>query len=437
MSLNPLQALGKRGHYRWIIAAMLLFATTINYMDRFVIGLVFPYLRDEFGWDEGHLTNILMCFEVAYAIGLVTFGRILDWVGTRRGFLGAVIVWSAAAVGQAFCTTVAGFGSMMFALGLGESGVFPAAVKTTAEWFPKSERALVAGIFNSGSNVGAIVAPLLVPWLCLNWGWQWAFIIVGAVGFVWVFFWVLVYQQPNKSKYVGAKELAHIEKDPPQPVAKIPWIKLLKLRQTWAFICAKFMTDAVWRWYFFFMPLFIVDIYNVNIKDMTNFALPIIIIYVVADLGSIVSGAISSWFIKLGWTANKARKVTMLICSLCVVPVAFSTVVGNLWITVGLVALAAAAHQGFSTNIFTTVSDMFPKNAVASVVGLGGTAGCIGALSLLTVTKWLFATLPEGGDKSSVYLVLFVIASVSYLISLAFVHVISPRLEPVKPEDIA
>jgi len=434
-STVPQSAPKPHGHFRWVICALLLFATTINYMDRFVLGLVFPILRNDFGWNESDYANILFCFEIAYAIGLVCFGRILDWVGTRKGFTSAVVVWSLAAIGQAFMTTVAGFGSMMFMLGLGESGVFPAAVKTTAEWFPKAERALVAGIFNAGSNVGAITAPILVPWLCGKYGWPWAFIVVGSFGFLWVFLWLLFYQIPAKSKHLKPAELAHIEKDPPQLITqKIPWIKLLGLRQTWAFIVAKFMTDAVWRWYFYFMPLFLVDIYGMNIKE---FAWPLVVIYVVADMGSVTGGGLSSWFLRQGWSTNAARKTAMLICSIAVVPVAFSTTFHNQWLAVALVAMAAAAHQGFSSNIFTTVSDMFPKSAVASVVGLGGTAGCVGAMLLLYITKTLFEHLSPNADKLPVYTVLFVIAGATYLISLLFVQLISPKLKPVTQDQLA
>ena len=312
--------------------------------------------------------------------------------------------------------------------------MFPAAVKTTAEWFPRKERALVAGIFNSGSNVGAITAPLLVPWLFISLGWQWAFLVTGGAGFIWLIFWLVLYKIPSQSRHLSKEELAHIESDPPEPVTKkIPWLVLLKLRQTWAFIMAKFMTDAAWRWYFYLLPLFFNQKFNLSI---TEFGLHFVIIYVTADLGSIGGGYISTFLLGRGWTVNASRKTALLLCSLCTVPVAFAGVVGNEWLAVGLVALAAAAHQGFSSNIFTTVSDMFPKNAVASVVGLGGTAGAFGAMGLLWVTKYLFQHVAPGGDTSGVYRTLFIIAGSCYLVSLLMFHVLSPKLKPVSPEQV-
>lgn len=424
----------KRGFFRWSICAMLFFALTINYLDRFVLGILSPELIKKFGWSAADYTDIVFCFEVAYAIGLASFGRLLDWLGTRKGFILSIVTWSVAAMGHAVMSTIAGFGFMRFMLGLGESGVFPAAVKTTAEWFPRKERALVAGIFNAGSNVGAITAPLLVPWLFIQFGWQCAFIVTGAAGFVWLALWMVLYQTPAKSKFLSPAERAYIESDPPEPVSKkIPWLVLLKLRQTWAFIVAKFMTDAAWRWYFYLLPLFFNQKFNLSI---TEFGLHFVIIYVTADLGSIGGGYISTFLLGRGWTVNKSRKTALLICSLCTVPVAFAGVVSNEWVAVGLVALAAAAHQGFSSNIFTTVSDMFPKNAVASVVGLGGTAGAFGAMALLAVTKYLFQNVAPGADTSGVYQTLFIIAGSCYVVSLLCFHLLVPKLNPVTPREI-
>ena len=424
----------KRGFFRWTIAAMLFFATTINYLDRFVLGILSPELIKEFGWKETDYMDILFCFEVAYLIGLASVGRLLDWIGTRKGFLLSITTWSIAAVGHAFMSTVAGFGFMRFMLGLGEAGVFPAAVKATAEWFPRKERAFVAGIFNCGSNVGAILAPLVVPLLWLHFGWQCAFIVTGAAGFVWVIFWLVFYKIPSQSKHLSREELAYIESDPPEPVTKkIPWLTLLKLRQTWAFIAAKFMSDAAWRWFFYLLPLF----FNQNFKlSITQFGVHFVIIYVTADLGSIAGGYLSSFLLKRGWTINAARKTAMLVCALCVVPVSYAGFASNEWVAVGLVALAAAAVQGFSSNIFTTVSDMFPKHAVASVVGLGGTAGALGAINLVALTRYLFQHVASGSDNSSVYRTLFIIAGGCYLVSLLLFHVLSPKLKPVTPEDI-
>ncbi len=423
----------KRGFFRWSICAMLFFALTINYLDRFVLGILSPELIKTFGWTPAQYTDIVFCFEIAYAIGLASFGRLLDWLGTRKGFILAVTTWSLAAMGHAVMSTLGGFGFMRFLLGLGESGVFPAAVKTTAEWFPRKERALVAGIFNAGSNVGAITAPLLVPWLFVLFGWQFAFIVTGAVGFIWLAAWLILYQTPAKSRFLSIEERAYIESDPPEPVAsKIPWLVLLKLRQTWAFILAKFMTDAAWRWYFYLLPLFFNQKFNLSI---TEFGLHFVVIYVIADLGSIGGGYISTFLLGRGMSVNASRKIALLICSLCTVPVAFAGIVSHEWVAVGLVALAAAAHQGFSSNIFTTVSDMFPKSAVASVVGLGGTAGAFGAMSLLAITRFLFQQAGDG-DNTGVYRTLFIIAGSCYLISLLLFHLLSPKLKPVSPEQV-
>jgi ACS family hexuronate transporter-like MFS transporter len=435
----------KIGRFRWGICAMLFFALTINYLDRFVLGILSPDLLKLFHWSEADYADIILFFEIAYAIGLATFGRLLDRLGTRNGFLLAIILWSAACAGHAlvagaagaawlFGSTIIGFGVMRFLLGIGESGVFPAAVKTTAEWFPRKERGLVAGIFNSGSTVGSIAAPLLIPWLFVTYGWQMAFILTGAVGFVWVAVWVFIYQTPRKSRFVGAGELAYIEQDPPEPVQKkIPWLTLLALRQTWSFIVAKFMTDAAWRWYFYLLPLFFSQKFGLSI---TKFGLHFVIIYVTAGLGGIFAGRLSDSLLGRGMSVNASRKLALLICSLCTVPVAFAGVVENEWAAVILVAVAAAAHQGFSSNIFTTVSDMFPKNAVASVVGLGGTAGAFGAMALLWVTRWLFTQVPAGQSTDGVYRVLFIIAGSCYVVSLLCFHLLVPKLKAVTPEQV-
>jgi ACS family hexuronate transporter-like MFS transporter len=420
--------------FRWTICALVFFAVTINYIDRLVFGILAPELQKIFQWSNADYTRIAFWFEVAYAIGLTGFGRVLDWIGTRRGFALSLSGWSIAAAAHALMSTIAGFSAARFFLGLTEAGVFPSAVKTAAEWFPRKERALVMGIFNAGSNVGAVIAPLLVPWLFLAYGWEWAFIITGGIGFIWLAFWLWLYRPPAAHPRVSAEELAYIQSDPPEPVTgKIPWLTLLRLRQTWAFIVAKFLTDAVWRWYLYLLPLF----FNQHFKlDIKNFGLPFVTIYLMADVGSVGGGWLSSWLLGRGWTVNRARKFAMLICALCVLPVMFAAVVPNMWVAVVFVGLAASAHQGFSSNLFTTVSDMFPKQAVGSVVGLGGTAGALGAMLLLTITARLFASSTAAAGDSSVYTTLFVIAGSAYLLSLAAMHALSPKLEPVSMDDL-
>jgi ACS family hexuronate transporter-like MFS transporter len=418
-----------RSRFRWVICALLFFAITINYIDRLVFGILAPELQKIFQWKNEDYTNIVFWFEVAYAIGLISVGRVLDWLGTKRGFAASLFGWSLAAGIHSIMTTIAGFSFARFLLGLTEAGGFPAAVKAASEWFPKRERALVAGIFNAGCNVGAILAPLVVPWLFLTYGWQWTFIAVALVGVIWLVFWSLLYRAPEDHPRVSAEELAYIRSDHEEEAAggALPWRRLFAFRQTWAFIVAKFMTDSVWRWYLYLLPLFFSQAFGLNIKD---FGLPFLIIYGLADIGSIGGGWLSSWLIARGVTINAARKIAMLACALCVVPVMFVTQVGNLWIAVVLVGLAAAAHQGFSANIFTTVSDMFPKRVVASVVGIGGTAGALGAMLLLEATTRVF----RGSDArdASVYTPLFVIAGLAYLIATLCFHLLAPRLAPVK-----
>ena len=417
------------GRYRWLICALLFFATTVNYVDRLVFVFLGPELMkpEHFGWTAKQLTDIVFWFEVAYAIGLLCAGRFLDWIGTRLGYAISLTFWSFASIIHAFMSTVTGFSVARFLLGIGESGNFPAAIKTVAEWFPKKERALATGIFNAGSNVGAIIAPLAVPWLYINWGWQWAFIMTGAIGLVWLVFWFAFYHLPREHPKISREELAYIESDPPEPTVKIPWLSLLPHRQTWAFVIAKFATDSIWRWYLYLLPLFFVQVFKLDIK---NFGPPFVVIYVLADVGSIGGGWLSSRLIKSGHSINFGRKVALLVCALCVVPVALVTQLSSMWVAVFLVGLAAAAHQGWSANLFTTASDMFPKQAVGSVVGLGGMAGAVGAMLILWLTGWILGDNPNAASFAP----LFIIAGSAYVVSLLVIHVLVPRLEPARVE---
>ena len=410
------------GRYRWVICALLFFATTINYIDRQVFGILAPEMKKIFGWTDTNYTDIVFYFELAYAIGLLTCGRALDWIGTRVGFAVAMVFWSGASMLHAGMASIAGFSAARFLLGLGESGNFPACIKTIAEWFPKKERALATGIFNAGSNVGAIVAPLAVPWIYIHHGWQWAFIATGAVGFIWLIAWLKIYRVPDENPRLSAAELAHIRSDPPETTQKIPWLQLLPHRQTWGFVIAKFLTDSIWRWYLYLLPLFFSSNFKLDIK---SFGPPFVLIYCLADVGSIGGGWLSSRLIARGWTVNAGRKTAMLVCAICVVPVVLVTQVTNMWAAVWLVGLAAAAHQGWSANLFTTASDMFPKQAVGSVVGLGGMAGALGAMGILKLTGYIL-------ERTGSYTVLFLIAGSAYLIALAILHALAPKLEPAK-----
>ena len=410
------------GRYRWLICALLFFATTVNYVDRLVFGILGPELQKQFGWTAKDYTDIVFWFEVAYAIGLLGAGRILDWIGTRLGYALSLIFWSLAAMLHAAMSTIGGFSAARFLLGLGEAGNFPAAIKTVAEWFPKKERALATGIFNSGTNVGAIVAPLAVPWLYINYGWQWAFIATGAAGLIWLVFWFAFYRIPTEHPKVSRAELDYILSDPAEPTTHVPWLSLLPHRQTWAFVIAKFATDSIWRWYLYLLPLFFSGHFKLDIK---NFGPPFVVIYVMADFGSIGGGWLSSRIIKSGYSINFGRKIALLVCALCVVPVVLVTQVHSMWIAVGLVGLAAAAHQGWSANLFTTASDMFPKQAVGSMVGLGGMAGAVGAMLILKLTGYILT-------RTGSFTVLFIIAGSAYLFSLAIIHLLVPRLEPAR-----
>jgi len=434
------------GHYRWVICALLFFAATINYIDRQVIGILKSTLVKEFQWqDERIYAAIVFSFQFAYAIGLLLAGRIMDRIGTRRGFACAVFLWSVAAVAHALADwfpglklptlnldaatgfsvvllsgAAAGFALSRFVLGIGEAGNFPAAIKTVAEWFPRKERALATGIFNSGTNVGALITPLVVPWITLRWGWQWAFITTGLTGFLWLVWWWKVYRPPEEHPRLSGAELAHIRSDPVEQTAPVAWGRLFPLRQTWAFAAGKFMTDPIWWLYLFWIPDFLNRNHGLDLKSIGP---PLVVIYLVADVGSIGGGWISSALIKRGWSINGARKSAMLLCALSVVPIIFAAKATNLWVAVALVALAAAAHQGWSANLFTLTSDMFPRRAVGSVVGIGGMAGAIGGMLIALVVGEIL-------QRTGSYVPIFLMAGSAYLIALMVIHLLAPRLEP-------
>ena len=410
----------RRGYMRWVVCGLLFLATTINYIDRQVLGILAPSLQKEIGWSEVEYGYIVTAFQAAYAVGLLLVGRILDIIGTKLGFAIAIVVWSLAAMAHALARTPFGFGVARFGLGLGEAGNFPAAIKTTAEWFPKKERALATGIFNSGSNVGAIVAPAIVPWIALTWGWQAAFVITGAIGFFWLLLWWWMYQPPEKHPKLSAGELAYIRSDAEEAITPISWRRLIGVRQMWAFAIGKFLTDPVWWFYLYWIPKFLNEKHGLTLSKIGP---PLIVIYLVADVGSIGGGWLSSRLIKSGWSVNAARKTAMLVCALAVVPIMFASQVSSLWPAVALVSLAAAAHQGWSANLFTTASDMFPRRAVGSVVGFGGMAGSIGGMLVATATGFIL-------QITGSYHTVFIIAGSAYLVALAVIHAISPRLEP-------
>ena len=415
-------AVPEHGSYRWRICALLFFATTINYVDRQVLGVLAPYLQPIIGWNEIQYGYIVGSFQAAYAVGLLAVGGIIDRLGARLGYAIAIAIWSLAAMSHALVRSVIGFAIARFALGLGESANFPAAVKTVAEWFPRKERALVTGIFNSGSNVGAIVPPLAVPWIAVRLGWQWAFLFTGFFSAAWLIAWLMIYRSPREHRSLGKTEFAYIQADGEEPVSRIAWTPLLVYRQTWAFLLGKFITDPVWWFLSFWLPKFLNSEYGLS---LTNLGPPLIAIYLMADGGSILGGWLAGAFLRNGWTANRARKSAMLVCASLVVPVAFAARARHLWAAVALVGLAAAAHQGWSANLYTLVSDTFPRRAVASVVGIGGFGGAVSGMLVSTFTGFLL-------QSTGSYLPLFVMASAAYLIALLAIHLLVPRLEPAE-----
>jgi len=425
------------GWTRWGICALLFFATTLNYIDRQVIGILKPALADKLGWNEIDYSNIVFAFQIAYAIGYAGAGRLIDRLGVRLGYALAVLFWSLAAIAHALNwyipvgakfwmtaipATVLGFSAARFALGLAEGGNFPAAVKSVSEWFPKKERALATGIFNAGSNVGALAAPLLVPWLTIKFGWPMAFIATGALGFAWLVVWQIFYRSPEKHPRISQSELAYIRSDPPDPVIKVSWLALLRYRQVWAVLIGMLLSAPIWWFYLYWIPDFLHKRHGLNLIQMGP---PLVIIYLMTDIGSIGGGWLSSSLIKRGWTINAARKTTMLVCALCVVPVFMASTVSHLWVATLLIGLAASAHQGFSANLYTLVSDTAPRQLVSSIVGIGGMAGAIGGMFIAKLAGYILEWTGE-------YRILFIIAASVYLVNLLIIHLINPSLKPME-----
>ncbi len=413
------------GNYRWKIVALLFFATTINYIDRQVIGILKPFIEKDLGWSEADYGYIVTAFQIAYAIGLLVSGRFLDKFGTRIGYLWAIVIWSIAGMAHSAARGVVSFASARFALGLGESANFPAAVKSVAEWFPKKERAFATGLFNSGSTVGAIIAPVIVSGISVSFGWQWAFIITGALGFLWIAFWMASYKVPEKHPGVSESELQYIlqDKEETDTTVSIKWTDLFKYHQTAAICITRFISDWVWWFFLFWTPDFLSKTHGINLKEVV---LPLIIIYSVSSVGGIGGGWISSKLIRTGKSIDFARKTTILICALIVLPVMLVSQVTNIWLSVILISLAAAGHQGWASNIFTIVSDIYPKRAVGSMTGLSGFAGAIGgALSASFVGLIL-----EGTGS---YFLIFLVASTVYLINWLILKL---SIKEIKPLDI-
>jgi ACS family hexuronate transporter-like MFS transporter len=408
------------GRRRWLICALLFFAMTINYTDRQVLGLLAPLLQVKIGWSEEQYASIVRAFLIAYAVGPLLMGWFTDRFGARIGYAVSAAVWSLAAASHSLARTVSGFRIARFALGLGESGNFPAAVKTIAEWFPKKERALATGIFNSGTNAGATIAPLIVPWIAMRLGWQFAFLFTGAFSAVWIVCWLTLYREPQEDRRLSPAELNYILSDNVGPARHMSWLSLLVHRQCWAFVLGKSLTDPVWWFFLFWLPKFFSTVHGVSLMGL---GLPLVVIYNSATLGSIFGGWLPERFLNAGWQINRARKVAMLICAGAVVPVMLAARIHSLWGGIAIISLAVAAHQGWSSNLFTLASDLFPKNAVASVVGMGSCGGALGGAMIATLTGFLL-------QLTHSYLPIFFIAGIIYLLALLVIHALAPRLRP-------
>ena len=432
--------------YRWTICSLLFFATTINYLDRAVISLLKPDLELQFHWSESDYADIVIAFQFSYALGMLIAGRFIDKAGTKIGYALSLVLWSLASIGHALVRSTLGFIIARSALGISEAGNFPAAIKTTAEWFPKKERAFATGIFNSGSNIGAILAPLTVPFIAAKWGWQWAFIITGSFGFIWLIFWFLLYDIPSKQKRLSKNEYDFIHSDLDEIETLVPasgditsvvesekrvsWARLLRYNQTWTFILGKFLTDPVWWFYLFWLPAFLKAQYGI---EGTGVALPVALVYTMSSFGSIGGGWLPMYLIRNNWPIFRARKVSMLIYAFLVVPVVFAQLLGsiNMWLAVIIIGLAAAAHQAWSANIFTTVSDMFPKKTVASVTGMGGMAGALGGILIAFLAGKLFDHYKALGNIETGYYIMFFICGSAYLLAWMLMNLLAPRLKRI------
>lgn len=410
------------GRVRWVMCGLLFLATTINYMDRQILGVLKPTLMGELSWSETDYSDIVFAFSAAYAVGYGAGGWLIDRIGVRLGLALCVLAWSIAAGGHAFVASVAGFAAMRAALGLAEGGNFPAAVKAIGEWFPRKERALATGIFNAGCNVAVMITPFLVAWITTHFGWPEAFLAVAALGLGWLGLWWTLYRAPADHPRLSAAELEHIRSDPPDPVVRVRWLELLRHRQTWVFVVGMITTGPIWWFYLYWVPGFLHQKHGLNLMQL---GLPLFTIYLIADIGSVGGGWLSSALIKRGWTDGGARKTAMLACALCVVPVFAAAITTSTWTATLLIGLAAAAHQGFAANLYTLVSDTAPRFAISSIVGIGGLAAGIGGMFN---AKLVGHVLEFTGN----YLPLFILASCTYLIALAIMHLLNPRHEPMR-----
>lgn len=423
------------GNYRWLILSLIFFATTINYLDRQVISLLKDdYLEKVFQWTESDYANIVIAFQLAYAVGMLGMGWFIDRIGTKMGYAISLAIWSLAAVGHALARSTTGFMAARGILGISEAGNFPAAVKTVAEWFPKKERALATGIFNSGTNIGAIIAPLSVPLIAMHLGWQWAFILTGGIGLLWLVFWFAIYEIPQKHGGLKKAEFDYIHRDKDETLPNEPtsvnqsWFKLLTFRQTWAFLVGKFLTDPVWWFYLFWLPSFLNKQYGLT---RTHLALPIAVVYSITTIGSIFGGWLSGFLINAGWPVYRARRLAMLVFALFALPVVSAQALGqySYWYAVLIVGLATAGHQAWAANLFTTVSDMFPKKFVASVIGIGSMAGCITGMLMSKLAGFILDHYKSSNAIETGYFVMFLICGSAYLFAWVIFNLLAPQMK--------
>jgi ACS family hexuronate transporter-like MFS transporter len=423
--MSPLQI----KNYRWIIVALLFFATTINYLDRQVIGLLKPTLEKEFQWTETDFARIVMAFTAAYAVGLLFFGWLIDKIGTKAGYALSVIIWSLAGMLHAVAKSVAGFSLARIGLGIGEAGNFPAAMKAVAEWFPKKERALATGIFNAGTSIGVVMALLIAPWILVTYGWQEVFWITGALGFVWLIFWLFLYDIPSQQKRLTTDELALITEgqkaETTTNMRAVPWHKLFTLPQTWAFVTGKFLIDPIYWFFLFWLPSYFASTFDLDLRKPS---LQLMIIYAATTVGSIAGGYFSSWLIKKGWPTLKARKTVLLIIAVLELSIIAAQFITEIWVAVALISLAVALHQAWATNMFTTASDMFPKEAVSSVVGIGGMAGACGGILFPLLVGYLLDSYKAEGNLAGGYNLLFTICGLTYLTAWTIIHFLTRNL---------
>jgi len=412
----------RKGYVRWIICALLLAIVSLNYIDRQVLSVLKPTLQEQYGWSESGYADIAFWFQASYGVGYVIFGRVVDRVGAKVGGIIAVTIWTIAHIAHIFFTTTRGMMLIRIPMGLGEAGLFPVTLKAASEWYPRSERALAIGIFNAGTNIGAIVAPFIVPIITIAWGWEMAFILTGLLTFVWLAAWLIWYRKPREYKGITQAELDHIESDPVEPQRPVSWSRLFRTRETYAYILGRAMIDPVWWTFLFWLPDFFHRRFDL---DFRSYGPPLIAIYLVADVGSVMGGWGSSRLMQRGFSLSTSRKLAMLACAIVVMPVAFAMYAPSMWVAVGLIALACAGHQGFSANLFALPSDVFPRWAVGSVVGLGGLSGALGGMAMSKYAGWVLETLGS-------YTPIFIFASLTYLGALLVVHLITPRYAPAK-----